>query len=77
MVWKKKIDDYKDGYSDTAAPLIVDGMVIVGNSGGEFGVVGAVEARDAETGELVWYAPDHRGPHGHAQRQGDHDDRAR
>ncbi len=41
----------------TAAPLIVDGKMITGNSGGEFGVVGAVEARDAETGELVWTRP--------------------
>ncbi|GGX71592.1 alcohol dehydrogenase [Tateyamaria omphalii] len=56
-VWNKKIADYKAGYSYTAAPLIVDGLVITGNSGGEFGIVGAVEARDAETGELVWYRP--------------------
>jgi len=57
VVWRKKIDDYKAGYSYTAAPLIVDGMVITGNSGGEFGIVGAVEARDAETGEMVWRRP--------------------
>ncbi|NRB02830.1 MAG: PQQ-dependent methanol/ethanol family dehydrogenase [Rhodobacteraceae bacterium] len=57
VVWRKKIDDYKAGYSYTAAPLIVDGLVVTGNSGGEFGIVGAVEARDAETGELVWKRP--------------------
>lgn len=57
VVWRKKIDDYKAGYSYTAAPLIVDGLVVTGNSGGEFGIVGAVEARDAETGELVWRRP--------------------
>ena len=57
VVWRKKIADYKAGYSYTAAPLIVDGLVITGNSGGEFGIVGAVEARDAETGELVWRRP--------------------
>ena len=57
VVWRKKIADYKAGYSYTAAPLIVDGMVITGNSGGEFGIVGAVEARDAETGEMVWRRP--------------------
>ncbi|MBY5935679.1 PQQ-dependent methanol/ethanol family dehydrogenase [Tateyamaria omphalii] len=56
-VWNKKIADYKAGYSYTAAPLIVNGLVITGNSGGEFGIVGAVEARDAETGELVWHRP--------------------
>ncbi|MEM0899932.1 MAG: PQQ-dependent methanol/ethanol family dehydrogenase [Pseudomonadota bacterium] len=57
VVWRKKIDDYKAGYSYTAAPLIVNGLVVTGNSGGEFGIVGAVEARDAETGELVWKRP--------------------
>ena len=57
VVWRKKIADYKAGYSYTAAPLIVDGLVITGNSGGEFGIVGAVQARDAETGELVWERP--------------------
>ncbi|OOY14952.1 PQQ-dependent methanol/ethanol family dehydrogenase [Thioclava sp. DLFJ4-1] len=56
-VWNKKIADYKEGYSYTAAPLIVNGMVITGNSGGEFGIVGEVQARDAETGELVWTRP--------------------
>ena len=57
VVWNKKIADYKAGYSYTAAPLIVDGLVITGNSGGEFGIVGAVQARDAETGDLVWNRP--------------------
>ncbi|MCE4223719.1 PQQ-dependent dehydrogenase, methanol/ethanol family [Methylobacterium sp. C25] len=57
VVWKKDIDDFKSGYSYTAAPLIVKGKVITGVSGGEFGVVGRVEARDAETGELIWQRP--------------------
>lgn len=57
VVWNKKIADYKEGYSYTAAPLIVNGLVVTGNSGGEFGVVGEVQARDAETGELVWTRP--------------------
>jgi alcohol dehydrogenase (cytochrome c) len=57
VVWNKKIGDYKAGYSYTAAPLIVNGMVYTGNSGGEFGIVGAVQARNAETGELVWNRP--------------------
>ncbi|WP_116598450.1 PQQ-dependent methanol/ethanol family dehydrogenase [Primorskyibacter marinus] len=57
VVWRKKIADYKAGYSYTAAPLIVNGMVITGNSGGEFGIVGEVQARDAETGEMVWTRP--------------------
>ena len=56
-VWRKKMENYADGYSNTAAPLVVKGKVIVGNSGGEFGIVGAVKAYDAETGEEVWYRP--------------------
>lgn len=55
--WRDKIADYKAGYSYTAAPLIVDGLIITGNSGGEFGIVGEVQARDAETGDMVWTRP--------------------
>jgi alcohol dehydrogenase (cytochrome c) len=57
VVWNEKIDDYKAGYSASAAPLIVKGLVISGVSGGEFGVVGRVEARDANTGKMVWVRP--------------------
>jgi alcohol dehydrogenase (cytochrome c) len=57
VVWKEKVDDYAAGYSMTAAPMIVKGMVISGVSGGEFGVLGRVEARDAKTGKLVWMRP--------------------
>jgi len=57
VVWRKKIADYKAGYSYTAAPLIVNGLIITGNSGGEFGIVGEVQARDAETGDMVWTRP--------------------
>jgi alcohol dehydrogenase (cytochrome c) len=57
VIWNKQIADYQAGYSATAAPMIVKGKVIYGNSGGEFGVTGAVEARDVNTGELVWRRP--------------------
>ena len=57
VVWRDKIADYKAGYSYTAAPLIVNGLVITGNSGGEFGIVGEVQARDVETGDMVWTRP--------------------
>ena len=57
VVWRDKIDDYKAGYSYTAAPLVVGDLVITGNSGGEFGIVGAVQARNIDTGELVWHRP--------------------
>ena len=57
VIWNKTLADYSAGYSFTAAPMIVKGKVIYGNSGGEFGVVGKVEARDVNTGELVWSRP--------------------
>lgn len=57
VVWRDKIADYKAGYSYTAAPMIVNGLVITGNSGGEFGVVGEIQARDASTGEMKWTRP--------------------
>ncbi|MFC3691575.1 PQQ-dependent methanol/ethanol family dehydrogenase [Chenggangzhangella methanolivorans] len=55
--WKKQIDDFKSGFSYTASPMIVKGKLISGVSGGEFGVVGRVEARDPETGEIIWKRP--------------------
>lgn len=57
VIWNKTMADYRAGYSATAAPLIVKNMVITGNSGGEFGVVGAVTARDVDTGEVIWERP--------------------
>ncbi|WBT40412.1 PQQ-dependent methanol/ethanol family dehydrogenase [Hyphomicrobium sp. DMF-1] len=62
VVWTKEIDDYKGGYSYTAAPLIVPSkahgpIVVTGVSGGEFGIVGRVEARKVDDGELVWSRP--------------------
>ncbi len=57
VVWRDKIANYKEGYSYTAAPLIVNGLVITGNSGGEFGIVGSVQARDVNTGDMVWERP--------------------
>jgi alcohol dehydrogenase (cytochrome c) len=57
VVWKEVLDDYKGGFSYTAAPIIAKGKVITGVSGGEFGIVGRVDARDALTGKLVWSRP--------------------
>ena len=57
VVWREKIDDYSAGYSYTAAPLIAEGLLMTGVSGGEFGVVGRVEARDPKTGKMVWVRP--------------------
>ncbi len=66
VVWKEKIDDYAAGYSMTAAPIIANGLVLTGVSGGEFGIVGRVDARDAKTGALVWSRPTVEGHMGYA-----------
>jgi len=57
VVWRERIDDYKAGYSMTAAPQIVKGKLITGVSGGEFGVMGGGEARDPLTGKMIWMRP--------------------
>ncbi|MGW5049028.1 PQQ-dependent dehydrogenase, methanol/ethanol family [Streptomyces griseoluteus] len=53
-VWDKTYGDVRAGESATVAPLIVKNMVIVGSSGGEFGVRGHLDAFDLETGEHQW-----------------------
>ena len=53
-VWDQTYGDVRAGESATVAPLIVKDMVIVGSSGGEFGVRGHADAFKLETGERVW-----------------------
>ena len=57
VVWKEKLEDYAAGYSATAAPIIAKGKLITGVSGGEFGIVGRIDARDPLTGKLLWTRP--------------------
>ena len=54
LVWETAVADYRTGYYMTIAPLIANGKVLVGPSGGERGIRGFVAAYDAETGEEVW-----------------------
>ena len=54
VVWETLVEDYESGYYMTLAPLVASGKVMVGVSGGEFGIRGFVEALDAKTGEKVW-----------------------
>ena len=55
-VWKTRIGDINLGETTTMAPLVVKGKVLVGNSGGELGVRGALTALDAKTGRIAWRA---------------------
>ena len=53
-LWQTQTTDLEKNYSITGAPRVVNGKVIIGNGGSEFGVRGYVSAYDAETGEMLW-----------------------
>ena len=53
-VWSVSNGDPKKGATGTSAPMIVKDKVIVGISGGEFGVRGHITAYDLKTGKRVW-----------------------
>jgi PQQ-dependent dehydrogenase (methanol/ethanol family) len=54
--WVTKLADIYRGETITMAPIVAHDKVIVGNSGGEFGVRGWLTALDAANGSLVWRA---------------------
>jgi alcohol dehydrogenase (cytochrome c) len=54
QVWNAKVGENEDGYYMTLAPLVADGKVMIGASGGELGVRGFVAAFDVDTGKQVW-----------------------
>ncbi|HUK34996.1 MAG TPA: PQQ-dependent dehydrogenase, methanol/ethanol family [Vicinamibacterales bacterium] len=53
-VWTSTVADNKAAYYISLAPLIANGKVMVGTSGGEYGVRGFVAALDPETGKELW-----------------------
>jgi PQQ-dependent dehydrogenase (methanol/ethanol family) len=60
-LWKTKVGEINLGESLTMAPLIVKNKVLIGNSGGEFGIRGWLTALDLGSGKIVWRAY-HTGP---------------
>ncbi len=52
--WKFQNADDKLGQTVTAAPQVFDGVLMVGVSGGEFGVRGYITALNAKTGKEMW-----------------------
>ena len=54
VVWNRRIADYRRTYYITLAPLAVNGKIIVGTSGGEYGIRGFVTALDSRTGNEIW-----------------------
>ncbi|RCV91645.1 PQQ-dependent methanol/ethanol family dehydrogenase [Billgrantia montanilacus] len=69
--WIKRVADYEAGHAITAAPIIIDGKLITGVAGGEFGVVGTVFAFDAETGDELWTRPVVEGHMGYVFENGE------
>ena len=54
VVWDVNAVDYRQGYSFTIAPLVIKNLVLVGVSGGEYGIRGFIDAYDAATGDRRW-----------------------
>jgi alcohol dehydrogenase (cytochrome c) len=73
VLWDKEAFDYKLGYSITLAPLAIKNLVIVGVSGGEYGIRGFIDAYDANSGERKWrfYTVPGPGEPGHETWEGD------
>ena len=73
VVWDVVAADYRTGHSFTVAPLAVKNLVVIGISGGEYGVRGFIDAYDAATGERKWrfYTVPGPGEPGHESWEGD------
>lgn len=71
--WEAEVEDYLSGYYMTMSPLIAQGKVMVGVSGGEFGIRGFIAAFAADTGEPAWktYTIPGPGEPGHETWPGD------
>ncbi len=54
LLWSTQIADPEEGYSETMAPVAVNGKILIGTNGGEYGVRGFVKAFDANDGKLLW-----------------------
>jgi alcohol dehydrogenase (cytochrome c) len=54
LYWQTDIADPELGYSETMAPTAVNGKILIGTNGGEYGIRGFVKAFDAKTGKLLW-----------------------
>jgi len=55
-LWRYRMGDIRAGETRTMAPLVVKGRVLIGNSGGEYGVRGWLIALDAQKGKELWRA---------------------
>ena len=54
VVWSIQAERWQENFSITAAPLYIDGRLIVGFAGGDRGTRSRVKAYDAKDGRLLW-----------------------
>jgi alcohol dehydrogenase (cytochrome c) len=54
VIWQTLVANPADGYSITGAPLALNGSIVIGIAGGEFGARGFLAAYDASTGQQQW-----------------------
>ncbi|HIO38477.1 MAG TPA: quinonprotein alcohol dehydrogenase [Rhodospirillales bacterium] len=54
VIWDVQIGDPELGYSETMAPTAVNGKILIGTNGGEYGIRGFVKAYNADSGKLIW-----------------------
>ena len=54
VVWTREVAQPSLGYSFTMAPLAADGKILIGASGGEFGIRGFLDAYDPADGRRIW-----------------------
>ncbi len=55
LMWDVEVGDPELGYSETMAPTAVNGKILIGTNGGEYGIRGFVKAYDWKTGKLLWH----------------------
>lgn len=54
VLWATQIADPEAGYSETMAPVAVNGKILIGTNGGEYGIRGFLKAYDANSGKELW-----------------------
>ena len=55
LIWNVEVGNPELGYSETMAPTAVNGKILIGTNGGEYGIRGFVKAYDWMTGDLLWH----------------------
>ncbi|PYR31418.1 MAG: PQQ-dependent dehydrogenase, methanol/ethanol family [Acidobacteria bacterium] len=72
ILWDTVMENFRNGYSGTPAPLAFKDKVVVGMAGAEYGVRGFVDAYDVQTGKRAWRFYTTAGPEdpGHRTWQG-------